>query len=351
MLDEFEFAAENPMAGSGVDGVQLNLEASPNPMFRQTTRTIKRSEEIQEITVEFRRQYRNQRLYNYNEAIARRAEAGDGPGALPWQTRAFIRTYETFKCMSADPNEVAPCVPYVSVALLMLSCMLFAVVISDARDGRITPGYLFDWFLPRFVNGRVRVIPDDVLEVWGGATRCGAFGRGELWRVLTAHLVHSSTNHFCTNMIGLTLWGLRCEHRLGNARFALIASAGLMGGLLLPLAALRARATACGLGGAVYACMVKRVLDITFSKELRSARSLLSGTTVCLYLLFAVFTERHNNILVLVGSVSFSCVSVYLVQTHFASEAIDALIPPVGLAATAIVVVVVVSTAAGRACA
>lgn len=92
-------------ASDALDGVSMQRDASANPMIRQTTRTIKRSEEIQEITVEFRRLYRNQRLYNYNDAIARRAEAG-GDAELPWQTRAFIRTYERFKFMSADPNEV-----------------------------------------------------------------------------------------------------------------------------------------------------------------------------------------------------------------------------------------------------
>lgn len=244
-----------------------------------------------------------------------------------------------------------PCVPYVCVALLMLSCMIFAVVISDYRGGDISPGYLFDWFLPRFVNGQVRRIPDRVVLEWGGASRCAIFGRGQVWRGAAAHIVHSSTNHFCTNTIGLALWGLRCEHRLGSARFAVIGAAGMSGGLLFPLAVLPASATACGLGGAVYACMLKQVLDITFSKELRSARHVLSGTALCVYLLYAVFTERHNNILVLTGSLLFSSVSVYLVQTHFASELIDALIPPAGLAATALVVVVVVITAASRACA
>ena len=336
-------------ASDPLGGVSMQPDTSANPMIRQTTRTIKRSEEIQEITVEFRRLYRNQRLYNYNEAIARRAEVG-GEAHLPWRTRAFIRTYERFRFMSADPNEVAPGVPYLCIALLMLSCMLFAVVICDYRDENITPGYLFDWFVPRFVNGQVRRIPDRVVLEWGGASRCAVFGRGQFWRGLAAHIVHSSTNHFCTNTIGLALWGLRCEHRLGSARFAVMGTAGLCGGLLLPLAVLPASATACGLGGVVYACMIKQVLDITFSKELRSVRHVLSGTALCCYLLYAVFTERHNNIIVLTGSLFFSSVSVYLVQTHFASELIDALIPPMGLAATGLVVVVVLITAYSRAC-
>ena len=57
--------------------------------------------------------------------------------------------------------------------------------------------------------------------------------RGQLWRLVTAMVLHGGVDHYVSNAVGLFILGMVCEHAFGRAQFfALFVGSGLAGSLL-----------------------------------------------------------------------------------------------------------------------
>ena len=100
----------------------------------------------------------------------------------------------------------------------------------------------------------------------GGESRDLTVGQGEVWRLLTAVLLHASVQHLFGNCIVLLVAGVVLEQRLGSAWFAAIF---LLGGVASSVASLvygSPHIVSVGASGAIMAVLVATLVE-TFANE------------------------------------------------------------------------------------
>jgi rhomboid family GlyGly-CTERM serine protease len=89
-----------------------------------------------------------------------------------------------------------------------------------------------------------------------------ALGDGELWRLLSAHLVHSDAGHLLWNMAGLAILGAIVESRLGRGWLLAGLLAGCLAVDLTLWSALPGMSRYCGLSGALNALLVPTLVGL-----------------------------------------------------------------------------------------
>lgn len=151
-------------------------------------------------------------------------------------------------------------IPFVTIALVMLLAMVFAIEKWLAFD----------------LAGGLRLSHESLLAL-GGASRDLVIGGGDWWRVFLAPLLHNGTAHLGGNLFALAMVGWRLEPLIGRAwfgaLFALSALAGIAGSLAgnqPHLVTVGASGAISGLIGALFAMSLAPRLDATHARAIRN---------------------------------------------------------------------------------
>lgn len=83
-----------------------------------------------------------------------------------------------------------------------------------------------------------------------GALLRAAVRAGEWWRLVSATFLHGSIDHLISNVIGLFILGMACEHGFGRSQYLVLYAASGLGGSLLSL--LTSAGPSVGASGAIF---------------------------------------------------------------------------------------------------
>jgi len=92
---------------------------------------------------------------------------------------------------------------------------------NDSKSGSVTRVHIpFAWRLPLIVGSfcLLAALAGDAGRAWLRWDRSG-IEEGEIWRLVTGHLVHLTWPHFLLNTVGLILVWLLVGHRLSTLRW------------------------------------------------------------------------------------------------------------------------------------
>lgn len=134
---------------------------------------------------------------------------------------------------NVDFERGMPVAPTVALVLIALCAIVFGVEI----------GYGLIWQ------------PAVVLEM--GALDHASVARGEIWRMVSATVLHANIEHLLGNLVMLYVLGLACEHGYGRSQFIVLYVLAALGGSFCSLLdnqpSVGASGAIFGLGGAVVA--------------------------------------------------------------------------------------------------
>ena len=247
----------------------------------------------------------------------------------------FVRIFRKLRFASVNRTEQVRTLPRVSVLFIIVVSLAFSFLICDyGTDEHQGPSTPLSWFVPRFVISQRRTISSMELETWGAATRCAIVERGEGWRVFASPLLHSTSNQFCANIIGLFVWGQHMESRYGSVRYVAVTLLSLLGGTLLGLVWYLPADHVVGADGAVAAHANMFLLDTLLnSKEKMTSKVFFGGVTLA-FLVYALVTNSRNTIPLYIGGIIPTFFLCYVFQTHFASERVEVILCLGSLCAT-----------------
>jgi rhomboid protease GluP len=131
-------------------------------------------------------------------------------------------------------------------------------VVSLALIGVLVLVYVGEWTFG-FEPGAAQSLRS--LVALGADSRDLAVGQGQMWRVVTAILLHASVAHLFGNCLALLVAGAMLERRLGGAWFAAIFTIGGLAGSLASLVYNPANMVGVGASGAIMALLVPALLE------------------------------------------------------------------------------------------
>jgi len=252
-------------------------------------------------------------------------------------SKAFLLIFDPLKFMMGRLDDEERRLPYITMCSCSLMSIIFASLIAHHEASRDSAGDALSWFVPRFVQNKSRIIDPASMERWGAATRCLVTSAGQSTRIVTTSFVHYSSNSFCCDMAGMTLWGSYVESRYGHVRFASISILGLLGGNMLGLASAAARQPIVGMGGAVATYANIFLFDlITSNKRFRGRAKRIIVLLTCFFFVYTVISETSNSFTVQMGGTLATVLPCYLIHNVFVSEKIDVIIATAGFVGSVI---------------
>ena len=82
----------------------------------------------------------------------------------------------------------------------------------------------------------VGALKDQASIIAAGALVREQVMQGEVWRLLSATLLHGNLEHLLGNAVSLYILGMACEHAVGARRMLTLFAVGALGGALLSVA-------------------------------------------------------------------------------------------------------------------
>jgi rhomboid protease GluP len=111
---------------------------------------------------------------------------------------------------------------------------------------------------------------------------------GEVWRLVTAMMLHGSGEHLVSNAIGLFILGMVCEHAFGRAQFVLLFVASGVAGSLVSL--LLNPGPSVGASGAIFGLQGAAIVLFRRHRERLLLRDRRIGVVLLVWALYAILS-------------------------------------------------------------
>ncbi len=163
--------------------------------------------------------------------------------------------------LEARPAAAAPAwrVPFVTLALLALLCIVFACEVR---------------FAPVLYGGMAP--PVGALIAYGAVDGALVFHAGEWWRVFTAPMLHGSLSHLLSNAAVFAVIGFMLEPLIGSRWFAALYAVGGLGGAICSLLLDPPDIPAVGASGAIMGVLAGAFLCGASAKAGQKGRKMQS---------------------------------------------------------------------------
>ena len=171
-------------------------------------------------------------------------------------------------------------------------------------------------------NGHPGQVVHSALLQLGGSSGDLVFGRWQVWRILTAQLLHANAAHLIGNGVALLLVGLLLEPIVGFGWFALIYCVGGVCGVMASLLLNPHGMLSVGASGAIM-CVLSATLVLSFhaaSAERRKRMRVLSIRVMVPALLPLSSSHGHVDYSAHIGGVVAGMVIGFLLQIFWAED-------------------------------
>jgi rhomboid protease GluP len=133
----------------------------------------------------------------------------------------------------------------------------------------------------------------EVLQSTESVLAAGALSRdavldGEVWRLVTAIMLHGSAEHLVSNAIALFILGMVCEHAFGRAQFALLFVATGVAGSLASL--LVNPGPSVGASGAIFGLQAAAIVLFRRHRERLLLRDRRIGVMLLVWALYSILS-------------------------------------------------------------
>jgi len=173
-------------------------------------------------------------------AFGKRADLA--PSRVAWRAPAPIRSATPASATPAEPAGSAldvfhaGSIPILTIGLILLLWLIFALEVRQSGDGGLSPSV---------AN----------LKAMGGLNGKLVFSDRQWWRLLTAPLLHGSLSHLIGNCVALALAGFFLEPMLGGPWFLALFVLAALGGSAGSLAQNDPNIVSVGASGAIMGVM------------------------------------------------------------------------------------------------